>query len=115
VETLSKLQAVARIGGHEFQGLTQMMADAIRNMASATEQGRRSADAFEVLGVKTRDSAGKLRDTGQILIDVSRALQRYGTQGEQVAIIQDALGTSAAKYLPFLKDIAEEGDLAVRV
>ena len=115
VENLSKLQAVAKIGGHEFDGLTATIGKMIRGLKAGDDGSRQSAAALEFLGVKAKDTNGIFRDSGEILIEVSKKLSQYQDGGNKVALVQDLLGKGAERYLPFLKDLAEEGDIQAKV
>ncbi len=114
VENLSKLQTVAKIGGHEFEGLTQQMGRMIKGLKSADEDGQKAAKALAFIGVSARDVNGQWRDQGEVLIDVAKKLKGYEDGAGKAALIQDALGKGAERYLPFLKDLAEEGDIAAK-
>jgi hypothetical protein len=52
------------------------------------------------LGVSAKDANGVFRDTGDIAFDVAKALSQYADDGNKVALVQDALGKGAQKYLP---------------
>ena len=109
VENLSRLQAVAKIGGHDFEGLTGAIGNLIKNLKTSNEEEKVAAHALEFLGIKAKDANGRFRDTVEILADVAKALSRYEDGGNKVALVQDLLGKSAAAYLPLLKDIGETG------
>lgn len=115
VETLSKLEQVAKIGGHEFDGLTGQISKMVKGLAAQDEEGKKAGKALSALGVSAKDANGMFRDTGEILVDVARKLGQYEDNGNKVALVQDLLGKGAERYLPFLKDIAEEGELNAKV
>jgi hypothetical protein len=111
VETLSALQRVARVGGHDFEGLTGAIARMVKGLREGDEEGNKAARALEYLGVEARDSTGAFRDQGQVFIEIARASQKYRGTAEGLAIIQDALGKGAEKYISYLADVAEGTDL----
>lgn len=107
-ENLSRLQQVAKIGGHDFDGLTGTIGKMIKGLKGADEEGQAAAHALKFLGVEAKDSIGRFRDTGEILTDVAKKLKQYEDGGNKTALVQDLLGKGAERYLPFLKDLAEE-------
>ena len=115
VENLSRMQVVARIGGHDFAGLSTAMGNMVRGLKGANEEGQNAGRALAFLGVSAKDSSGQFRDTGELLTDVAKALAQYEDGGNKVALVQDLLGKSGAQYLSYLKDLAKEGNVAARV
>lgn len=115
VAELSKLQAVAKIGGHDFGGLTDAIGKMIKGLKGADEEGQAASHALEFLGVKAKDANGRFRDGAVLLQEIAKALVKYEDGGNKVALVQDALGKGAQRYLPFLKDLAEEGEVAAKV
>lgn len=115
VETLSAIQRVARVGGQDFDGLTGQIGKMVKGLKQGGEEGTKAGAAFEYLGIKTKDAKGIFRDTGQIVIELAEKLSKYEDGGNKVALVQDALGKGAERYLPLLKDIAEKTDLHATV
>jgi lambda family phage tail tape measure protein len=112
VESLSKLSAIAKVGGGDFQGLTDQMARMVRGLKSGNEEGQLASRALAFLGVSAKDANGVFRDTGELVIDVAKALSQYADDGNKVALVQDALGKGAQRFIPYLKDIVEYGNQA---
>lgn len=115
VEKLSAIQRVAKVGGQDFEGLTGQMGRMVKGLKDGSEEGGKAAHALEFLGVKAKDANGNFRDTGQVLIDAARALDKFRDDGNKVALIQDILGKGAERYAPLLKDIAQGTDLVSKV
>jgi len=115
VENLSRVQAVAKIGGHDFGGLTAAIGTMIKGLKGADEEGQAASHALEFLGIAAKNANGSFRDSVEILEDVAKALAQYEDGGDKVALTQDLLGKGAQKYLPLLKDIAEQGLGAAKV
>ncbi len=115
VESLSAIRNVAKVGGQDFEGLTGQIGKMIKGLKDGSEEGGKTGHALEFLGVKAKDANGNFRDTGQIIIEVARALEKYADDGNKIAIIQDILGRGAERYAPLLKDIAEGTDLVTKV
>ncbi len=115
VESLSKLERAAKVGGHEFGGLTSAMSRMVQGLKGANGEGQNAGRALDFLGIKAKDVNGNFRDTGEIFIEVARAIGQYRDDGNKLALVQDLLGKGAAQYLPLLKDIAEQGNVAATV
>jgi hypothetical protein len=115
VENLSRLRDVAKIGGHDFEGLTGQIGKMIKGLKSADEDGQKASKALEVLGVRAKDNNGAWRDQGEVLTEVAKQLAGYQDGAGKVALVQDLLGKGAERYLPFLKDLATEGERNARV
>lgn len=115
VENLSKLQTVAKIGGHDFEGLTGQISKMIKGLKGADEEGQNAGRAMQFLNVQAKDGTGRFRDTGDILVDVARKLSHYEDGANKVALVQDLLGKGAERYIPFLKDLAEETGVHARL
>lgn len=110
VEGLSAIQRVAKVGSHDFEGLTAQIGKMLKGLKEGSTEGGNSARALEYLGIKTRDANGEFRDTAQILIELAEKLDKYRDSGDKVVLINDALGKGAERYLPLLKDLADKTD-----
>jgi lambda family phage tail tape measure protein len=115
VEGLSQLQQVAKIGGRDFDGFADQLGKMIRGLKSSDEDGQKASAALRFLGVAAKSADGSFRDTAAIVSDIALAMRSYADDGNKVALIQDALGKGAERYLPFLKDLAEETGVVARI
>lgn len=115
VENLSKLQTVAKIGGRDFDSVGEFIGKMIKGLKGADEEGQNAGRALEYLGVKAKNADGTFRDTAQITLEVAKALEKYADSGNKVALIQDIYGKGAQRMAPFLKDLAEAGELNAKV
>lgn len=115
VEKLAAIQRVAKVGGQDFEGLTGQISKMIKGLKQGGEEGSKAAAAFGFLDIKTKDASGRFRDTGEIVIELAEKLSKYEDGGNKVALVQDALGKGAERYLPLLKDMAEKTDLHATV
>lgn len=115
VESLSALANVAKVSGQDIAGLEGGMIKLAKGIAATVDTGKGAARALEVLGVKARDAAGNLRNTGDLTNDISKALAGYADGTSKAAIAQELFGKSGAQMLPFLKDLATTGDLVTKV
>ena len=110
VENLSRLQKVANAFGTEFEAVDAAVAKLAKGMAGADEVGTKTQRALAALGISARDSAHKLRDPAEVMIETAKALQRYQDGAGKTALINDLLGKSGANLLPYLNDVAESVD-----
>ena len=107
VEGLSAIQRVAKVGGQDFEGLTSQIGKMVKGLRQGSEEGGRAAQAFAFLDIRTKEADGRFRDTSAILVDLAQKLSRYEDGANKVALVQDALGKGAERYIPLLKDMAE--------
>lgn len=115
VEGLSAIQRVARVGGHDFDGLTGQIGKMIKGLKEGGEEGSKAAMALEFLDVKAKDANGRFRDTSVVLLDVAKKMEQYEGGGNKVALINDILGKGSERYIPLLKEMAEGTDLQATV
>lgn len=115
VEMLSAIRRSAQVGGHDFQGFHGQLAKTIRGLQDTTEEGGKSERALGFLGIKARDGSGRLRDLGEVALELGKKLRQYQDTGEKVALVQDALGKGAERYIALLEDMGEGTDFHVTV
>lgn len=113
VESLSALADVARIGGHDLAAVQPMMVRLANALADAEKESSPAANALKALGL----NAAELRnmELGRAVLTVAKALNGFADSGGKAALVVDLLGRSGAQYLPFLKDLAERGELHAKV
>lgn len=111
VENLSAIQRVAKVGGHDFDGLTGQISRMVKGLREGGEEGSKTAQAFAFLNIKSRETDGKFRDTGEILVELAKKLETVSSRADRNLLVQDALGKGAERYIPLLKEIAEGQDL----
>lgn len=111
VESLSRIQRVAKTFGVDFAGTVDpAMVKLARNLTTVDEKSSRTSKALAAIGVSAKDSAGKLRDPGQVMIDVAKSLGQYEDGAGKAAVVTDLFGKSGADLLPFLNDLADNVD-----
>lgn len=107
VENLSRLQKVANVVGQEFGAVDAALVKLAKGMATADSETDKAQAALRALGVSAKDASGKLRDPGEVMIEVARRLQLYQDGAAKAALMNDLLGKSGAQLLPYLNDVAE--------
>lgn len=115
VESLSSLLNTLKPTGIGLQEIIDLTGKIVRAMQQAENATSAQAEAFEKLGVKTKDAAGNLRDPANVLYDIAAALSRYKDDANKVAIAQALLTKTGASYLPVLGDLASRGRAAASV
>jgi len=111
VESLSRIQRVAKTFGVDFAGTVDpAMVKLARNLTTVDDKSSRTSKALAAIGVSAKDSVGKLRDPGQVMIDVAKSLAQYEDGAGKAAVVTDLFGKSGADLLPFLNDLADNVD-----
>ena len=111
VETLSGVLQALKPSGASLESITELTEKIVRGMQGAGDDSKKFGEAFAALGIKTRDSNGNLRDSGQVLIEVAQKLGTYADGANKTALAQAILGKGGSQFLPILKDLAEAGNL----
>lgn len=115
VEGLSAIQRVAKIGGQDFSGFVNQLGLMVKGLKQQGEEGTKAGAAFAYLGIQTKDANGRFRDTSVIVAELAQKLALYEGGGNKVALVQDALGKGAERYIPLLEDIAKNTDYLATV
>lgn len=112
VEKLSALEQVALRTGTSLQDSVTPSIDKL-NQALRAKADSEQARALRAIGL----SAEELRqaDPADALRKVAEALSGYADNGDKARLVQTLLGKSARELAPFLKDLAEKGDLVSQV
>jgi hypothetical protein len=79
VENLSKIQSVAKIGGHDFGLVGDSLERMVKGLKGADEEGQNASAALDFLGIKAKDDNGVFRDTGTIMLEVAKKLASTAT------------------------------------
>lgn len=102
VEQYQRLTFAAKqsnVSAGELEGGLRQVA---RSADTATRKGGETARAYALLGVKVTDSNGKLRSSGDILIDAAEGLKNVENGSQRAAIAQTLFGRSGQRLLPLL-------------
>jgi hypothetical protein len=106
VEELSSMLNTLAPSGVSLDTITMAMGRLTKAMTNADDETKGAGEAFNLLGVETRDAAGNLRPVQDVLEDVARALDQYRDGSAKTALAQAIFGRGAAELLPMLKDLA---------
>lgn len=97
VAEVAGLKLAFKQGGVEGDALTSAMGKLSKNMVAGS-------DAFETLGVKTRNTDGSMRSVKDVLYDVADATKDMGDGARKSALLQEVLGKSANDLIPTLNE-----------
>jgi len=111
VENLSALEAVARRNGETLDTVTT--AAVKLNQALNEDAGGDKAKILQAIGLSAQEL--RQQDPAQAVKTVADALAQYEDGGNKARIILELFGKSARELAPFLKDLAESGQLNATV
>ncbi|MBI4997279.1 MAG: phage tail tape measure protein [Rhodocyclales bacterium] len=113
VEVLSKLGHVAGVSGVSLETVEGGLIRLSRALHESNDESKGAARALSAIGIQ----AEMLRnlDTGQAMTEVAKALAEYRDSAGKTAVALDIFGKSGAQLLPYLKDLAEAGELNATV
>jgi hypothetical protein len=115
VEQLSRLQVVARTGGQDLGAVQDGLVRLTKGLKGTEEESKNATAALGFLGVKAKDLSGNLRDPGELMQEIAVRLNKFEDGAGKTALALDLFGKSGANLLPFLKDLAEAGQVNARV
>jgi len=112
---LSGLAPVATISGTAMETIGINLSKLSKALAGVDDEGAGASKALQFLGVTAKDAGGKLRDPADVLNDVALKLAEFEDGAGKTALAMDLFGKSGASMLPFLKDLAENQNLNIRL
>jgi lambda family phage tail tape measure protein len=115
VEALSGLKSAAKLSGTSLEEVGGGLQKLSKAMFEAAGGSQKQSDLFKSLGVEVTDSSGKLRDSGEVMLDLAKKLDSMDSSTQAVATAQMLLGKRGAELLPFMQDLAEIGELNAKV
>jgi lambda family phage tail tape measure protein len=115
VEALSGLAPVATISGTSMENVGASLSRLSKGLAGIDEEGAGATKALRFLGISAKDSGGNLRDPAEVMNDIALKLADFQDGAGKTAIAMELFGKSGASLLPFLKDLAENQDLNIRL
>ena len=115
VEALSGLKSAAKLSGTSLEEVGGGLQKLSKAMFEAAGGSQKQSDLFKSLGVEVTDSSGKLRDSGEVMMDLAKKLDSMDSSTQAVATAQMLLGKRGAQLLPFMQDLAEIGELNAKV
>ena len=102
VESLSLLKPIAEQSGVSLEGLAKGMQKLATAMVEAAGGSKEQVEAFSRLGVSVKDTAGQLRPTEDVLLDLADAFAAMPDGAEKSALAVKLFGKSGVELIPFL-------------
>jgi len=112
IENMSGLAAVAKLVGQDMTAVEGAMTKFAKNLAGTSDESKGTAHALDTLGLKMRDL--RQMDSADALKLVADKMAEYRDGVGKTALAQDLFGKSGAQLIPYLKDLAESGDLVAK-
>ena len=112
---LSGLAPVATISGTAMETIGTNLSKLSKALAGVDDESADASKALQFLGITAKDSGGNLRDPAEVLNDVALKLAEFEDGAGKTALAMDLFGKSGASMLPFLKDLAENQNLNIRL
>ena len=112
---LSGFAPVATISGTAMEAIGASLAKLSKGLAGVDDETAGATKALQFLGVRAKDASGNLRDPAEVMNDVALRLAEFEDGAGKTAIAMELFGKSGATMLPFLKDLAENQDLNIRL
>ncbi len=103
-EALQELRYAAEKSGIAVDTLDDSLKELQIRAVDATTGSGEAFDAFNKLGLKTTDAAGRMREPLELLDEVADRLLKLPTQSERIWVLDSMLGDSGAEMLKVLKD-----------
>jgi len=104
VEGLSRLQYAAEQSGTDIEGLTTGLRKLSKTAADAASGSKEAGEAFKRIGVSVKDSAGNLKASDELLVDVAEAFSGFEDGAGKSAAAMEIFGKSGAELIPFLNE-----------
>lgn len=112
---LSGFAPVATISGTAMEAIGGSLAKLSKGLAGIDDEVAGATKALQFLGIGAKDASGNLRDPAEVMNDVALKLAEFEDGAGKTAIAMELFGKSSAAMLPFLKDLAENQDLNIRL
>lgn len=112
---LSGFAPVATISGTAMDAIGGSLAKLSKGLAGVDDETAGATKALQFLGIRAKDASGNLRDPAEVMNDVALKLSEFEDGAGKTAQAMELFGKSGASMLPFLKDLAENQDLNIRL
>lgn len=113
VESLSKLENVARRNGAGIELVETAVLKMNKALSATDEEGKGAARIIKALGLSADEL---LRADPAIAVQkMAIAFQGFANDGTRARAVQEFFGKTVAEVAPFLKDLAEAGELNATV
>jgi hypothetical protein len=107
IESLSKLERVARLGGGTIDDVSGLLIKFNQALAQTSNPASAAAGVFNALGLSAKEL--QAIDPADALQRTAVALAGFADNGEKARAVQELFGRSVKDAAPFLKDLVEQG------
>ncbi len=104
VEKLSELGFAIEQSGLDTEQFAKRLVNLQRRAKEAQRGVKTYKDAFDALGISVTDSAGQLKDTETLLLDVADAFSRMEDGTLKAALATDIFSNRGVAMIPFLNE-----------
>ncbi len=105
---LQHFQFAAKSVGVDGESAAHSLGFLNKNIGEAIMGSKESAEAFAKLHIGLKDTAGNARPVGDVLMNVSDALEGLGSQQERAAVAVKLFGREGQTLLPILSQGSEK-------
>lgn len=107
-DAYQQLGYAASVSGADVETMTLALLGMQDNLAGAVSKGGDAAAMFSSLGIKLKDSSGKIRDTESVYNDAADAIAKMKDPARQTEAAMNLFGKAGKRLLPLLKGGSEE-------
>lgn len=113
IENISALESVAKRTGGNFDTVSTSLIKFNMALGQTIKPGSDAEKVLEAIGLNAKN----LRDLdpAEALLQTAKALNAFADDGNKARAVQELFGKSLKEVAPFLKDLAEKGELVATV
>lgn len=115
VEALSALKYAAALSDVEMERVDKGVGKLSRTMYDAAAGVEKAQAVFKTLNVEFQDSSGKLRDTGEMMVEIGARFAEIEDGATKAALAQKLFGKGGVELIPLLNNLEALADEARRV
>jgi hypothetical protein len=102
VEALSRFSKAAKVSGTDVDGVTKAMVKLSKGLVEAKNGQGQAGEALRSMGISAVDASGKLKDTDQIMLEISNKFKAMPNGAEKTAMALQLFGKAGADMIPML-------------
>jgi TP901 family phage tail tape measure protein len=101
-EELQQFQFAAKLAGVEGESAAHSLGFLNKAVGEALTGSKEASETFQKMGIPLKDAGGNARETGDILLDVSDALEKMPDQQTRAAYAMKLFGREGQALIPVL-------------